>query len=79
MLNGLTFGRVAWDAYRWNGALEAEMKRQNVQTRYLTIPFEERIVLLTVRHLGLVKQSQGDSASTKEERLAQLRTKMAGL
>jgi len=77
MTNGLSFGRVAWDSYRWNLALEGEMKRQ--ETAYLQIPLEERIVVLTVRHLSLVKQSQDDAAKSREERVNQLRERLASL
>jgi hypothetical protein len=76
-LNGLSFGRVAWDSYRWNLALEGEMKRQT--TAYLQIPFEERIVLLTVRHLALAKQQEDGEVKSRQERVNQLRERLAAL
>jgi len=79
VLKGLSFGGCAWEQYRWDGYLQALAKRHKIETAYRRIPPEERIVLLTIRHLGLSKQTQENTASSRDEQLEGLRRELAEL
>lgn len=77
VMKGPSFGAAAAVAYHWNLALEDEMKGK--LTAYLRIPFEERVVMLTIRDLALAKQQQDNSAKTRADRLKRIHERLAEL
>jgi hypothetical protein len=77
-LNGYSFAGVANEQYRWDQLIQTITRRNGVTTHYTKIAPEERIVLLTVRHLALVARDTGKQQGSRREIREHLLRKLAG-